>query len=114
MKEATLGRMETMDDPFCERLFGSDGELVRAVNDYARDYRLSGQETLLLLCAARGVSDKCAAATLSCTRSTVGTYWQRIYRKVGQQGQCKVLAHLLRRLIAAPPSGHSLLWTKIG
>jgi DNA-binding CsgD family transcriptional regulator len=74
------------------------------VENYARRFRLSGQEGRLLLCAVRGIPDKCAADELGCSRNTVGTYWKRIFDKTGVRPQRDVLAHLLRESVGAVTS----------
>lgn len=73
--------------------------LNAALGTYAAEYRLSRQERTLLCCAIRGVSDKLAADEMGCSRNTVGTYWQRIYRKTGVHPQRSVLAHMLRTVL---------------
>lgn len=75
----------------------TDDDPVRlALRRYAVSFRLSPQEERLLECAVYGMPDKCAAATLDCSRHTVGTYWQRIFAKTGMRPQRQVLAHLFR------------------
>ncbi len=68
---------------------------------YAYKHSLSGQETRLLECTLLGISDEGAADELNCTRSTVGTYWKRIFHKTGHRPQREVLSHLLRMVLAS-------------
>jgi DNA-binding CsgD family transcriptional regulator len=46
--------------------------------------------------AVEGAQDKHIAANCACSRSTVATYWKRIFAKTGMRPQREVLAHLLR------------------
>lgn len=69
---------------------------------YARRHRLSRQELRLLITSINGVPDKRVAHEWGCSRSTIGTYWKRIFAKTGMRPQRNVLADLLR--FAAEPT----------
>jgi DNA-binding CsgD family transcriptional regulator len=66
------------------------------VSAFCASEGLSPQETVVVSWAARGLSDKQIACELRVSRSTVGTYWQRIYDKLRVQGQREVLALILQ------------------
>ena len=68
----------------------------RIVERYAAAHQLSRQELRLLLGIIEGRSDKSIAADWGRSRSTVSTYWKRIFAKTGQRPQREVLAHVLR------------------
>jgi DNA-binding NarL/FixJ family response regulator len=67
------------------------------VQDFARTYRLSPREVALLRLAVLGRNNDQAAAELGCSRATVGTYWNRVFRKTGVSGQRDVIILLLRQ-----------------
>jgi hypothetical protein len=54
-----------------------------------------------------GQHGKGIATSLSCTESTVSTYWKRIFRKTSCSGQAEVLAALLRHQILGVPVNHA-------
>lgn len=91
---ALRDRFRQQEDPVCQ-----------VVVHYATEFRLSPQEERLLRCAVAGLSDKCAASELGCSRNTVGTYWQRIFTKTGVRPQRQVLAQLLRFGVAGENRG---------
>jgi DNA-binding CsgD family transcriptional regulator len=63
---------------------------------YGERYFLSPREIDVLGYAVEGAQDKHIAERHSCSRSTVSTYWRRIFIKTGVRPQREVLAHLLR------------------
>lgn len=67
------------------------------VQNFARTYRLSPREVALLRLAVLGRNNDQAAAELGCSRATVGTYWNRVFRKTGVSGQRDVIILLLRQ-----------------
>jgi|SRR5690606_4504899 len=77
------------------------GRLAAALDRYCQRFALSEQETRLLTCAVAGLSDKCAALALGCSRHTIGTYWRRIFEKTGARPQKQVLIHLLHTTLNA-------------
>ena len=76
-------------------------ELVRK---YAAEHSLSPQETRVLAAAVSGTANKVAAGELSCNRSTISTYWKRIFSKTGCRSQREVLGHLIRTM-SGPSDG---------
>lgn len=64
------------------------------VAEFATLHRLSPQETKLLHAALRELSNEEAAELLSCTHSTVRTYWGRIFQKVGCRSERAVFVRL--------------------
>jgi DNA-binding NarL/FixJ family response regulator len=66
------------------------------VQNFARTYRLSPREIALLRLAVLGRNNDQAAAELGCSRATVATYWNRVFRKTGVSGQRDVIILLLR------------------
>jgi DNA-binding CsgD family transcriptional regulator len=75
----------------------------RYVNRYSMLYGLSPQERRLLLAAVDGVPDKHVADHLGISRSTISTYWNRIFSKTECRSQRDVLAHMLRTLALRSP-----------
>lgn len=67
------------------------------VQNFARAYRLSPREVALLQLAVLGRNNDQAAAELGCSRATVATYWNRVFRKTGVSGQRDVIILLLRQ-----------------
>ncbi len=63
--------------------------------EFARAHRLSPRETSLLRLALSGLNNDEAAATLHCSRATVSTFWNRIFKKTGVRGQRDVMILLL-------------------
>lgn len=66
------------------------------VQSFARAYRLSPREVALLKLAVLGRNNDEAAAELGCSRATVATYWNRMFRKTGVSGQRDLIVLLLR------------------
>lgn len=63
---------------------------------FATFYRLSARETQLLQLALAGRNNDEAADELGCARATIGTFWNRIFRKTGVSGQRDLMILLLR------------------
>jgi DNA-binding CsgD family transcriptional regulator len=63
---------------------------------FAQAYRLSPREVELLRLAVLGRNNDEAAAELGCSRATVATYWNRMFRKTGVSGQRDLIILLLR------------------
>lgn len=70
--------------------------LENALHRYRDAHGLSSQELRLVGCAMSGFNDKVAADILQCSPNTVGTYWRRIYAKVGCTCAREVIAHFCR------------------
>ncbi len=66
-------------------------ETERRVLRFAFSKGLSPRERNLLVLAYRGMNNDEAASGLHCSRATVATYWNRIFRKVGLRTQRDVL-----------------------
>jgi len=47
----------------------------------------------------RGFTNDEAADFLGCRRATVGTYWKRIFQKIGHRSQRDVMAALFRSAV---------------
>lgn len=77
-----------------------ENRLTLLVARFSRHYQLSPQESRLVECASRGLSNKAAADHLGCSLNTMGTYWRRIYQKTDAFGQKEVLASLFRLSIS--------------
>lgn len=67
---------------------------VDPVTQFAREYRLSPREASLLRLSMRGRNNDEIAATFGCSRATISTYWNRVFRKTGVSGQREILALL--------------------
>jgi DNA-binding CsgD family transcriptional regulator len=76
-----------------------DTAFDRVIDVYCKSHRLSGQEKRLLAATAAGKTEKEVAAMLDCQRSTISTYWQRIFKKIGRRSQIEVLGDLLRWVV---------------
>ena len=63
---------------------------------FARIYRLSPQETRLVVLAVREIPNKRTADELGCGACTVRTHWHRIFKKVGCTSQRDLLARLFQ------------------
>jgi DNA-binding NarL/FixJ family response regulator len=63
---------------------------------YVDRYALSARETAVLVLTVEGLSDKEIADRLGCSRSSVSTYWCRIFSKTGSRPQRAVLSHIAR------------------
>jgi DNA-binding CsgD family transcriptional regulator len=61
------------------------------VADFSRRYGLSPREAELLRFALAGMNNDEAAAELDCSRATVASFWNRIFRKTGVRGQRDVI-----------------------
>jgi DNA-binding NarL/FixJ family response regulator len=75
------------------------------LGDYARTFALSDQERAVLERAVQGLDDDEIGAEIGCARTTVKSYWSRIYTKVGQKGRDQVFAHLTRWLLQGRERG---------
>jgi DNA-binding NarL/FixJ family response regulator len=63
---------------------------------FAKRHLLSQRETQLVLSAVSGLNNDEIAADLGCDRSTVSTYWSRIFKKTSTNCQRGVLALIIR------------------
>lgn len=61
------------------------------VRRFARAHKLSPRETALVRFAVTGTNNDEAAALLGCSRATISTYWNRVFRKTGVSGQKEVI-----------------------
>ncbi|MBN1612367.1 MAG: response regulator transcription factor [Polyangiaceae bacterium] len=68
--------------------------LTQKLSSFASCNRLAPREKQLLLSAFRGSNNDEAASELGCSRATVSTYWNRIFRKVGVRSQRDVFVAL--------------------
>jgi DNA-binding CsgD family transcriptional regulator len=68
----------------------------RVLRAYVERYALSARETAVLVLTVEGLSDKEIADRLSCSRSSISTYWCRIFAKTGSRPQRAVLSHIAR------------------
>jgi len=75
-------------------------ELVLTKADYvgrfARAHRMSPRETSLVRFALAGMNNDEAAVAMGCSRATVSSFWNRIFRKTGAAGQRDVFILLLK------------------
>ena len=72
------------------------------VKRFASRYRLSPKEASLVRHALEGLNNDEAADALGCTRPTVSTYWNRIFRKTGVSGQRDLVILVMRGARALP------------
>ena len=72
------------------------------VNRFATRYRLSPKEASLVRHALEGLNNDEAADALGCSRPTVSTYWNRIFRKTGVSGQRDLVILVMRGAHALP------------
>jgi DNA-binding CsgD family transcriptional regulator len=68
----------------------------RILRAYVERYGLSARETAVLVLTVEGLSDKEIADRLGCSRSSISTYWCRIFSKTGSRPQRAVLSHIAR------------------
>jgi DNA-binding NarL/FixJ family response regulator len=68
--------------------------LTQKLSSFAGCCRLAPREKQLLLSAFQGLNNDEAASELGCSRATVSTYWNRIFRKVGVRSQRDVFVAL--------------------
>jgi DNA-binding CsgD family transcriptional regulator len=69
-----------------------DDEIAR----FSRAHRLSPRETALLRLALSGRNNDEAAEALGCSRATISSFWNRVFRKTGVSGQRDVVILLHR------------------
>lgn len=72
------------------------------VKRFATRYRLSPKEASLVRHALEGLNNDEAAGALGCSRPTVSTYWNRIFRKTGVSGQRDLVILVMRGARALP------------
>lgn len=72
------------------------------VSRFATRYRLSPKEASLVRHALEGMNNDEAACALGCSRPTVSTYWNRIFRKTGVSGQRDLVILVMRGAHALP------------
>lgn len=71
---------------------------VDPVTQFLREHRLSPRESLLLKLSLGGWNNHQIAESFGCSRATISTYWNRVFRKTGANGQREVLSLLFTRL----------------
>lgn len=71
--------------------------------DFSTRYRLSPREAALLRLALAGLNNDEAAAELDCSRATIASFWNRIFKKTGARGQRDVII-LLHQTSRSPRS----------
>ena len=99
-----MPRTEAWDVQLAPNMRFGEPPRVRVIEDFgestlqrfARVYRLSPQETRLVLLAVREVPNKQTADKLGCGECTVRTHWHRIFKKVGCTSQRDLLARLFQ------------------
>ncbi len=77
------------------------------VGRFASTYRMSPRETSLVRLALAGMNNDEAAAAMGCTRATVSSFWNRIFRKTGATGQRDVFILLLKQQRGQSPTAGS-------
>ena len=81
----------------------SDGEstlmLKALLEEFGRVYGLSRREQEIITLASTGHRTKEISDALGCATQTIGTYWERIYRKTKYTSREEVLALILRFVI---------------
>jgi len=99
---ALRGRCEFLPKPIIfDALLGLLQRRVhRGIDDYVADRGFSAQEGAVIRHAVAGLDDEAICEKTACSRSTVKTYWARIYIKLGVKGRDQVLAHFARWLLA--------------
>jgi len=70
------------------------------IEHYVEAFAFSPQEHAVVRYAVAGLDDEAICKTTECSRSTVKTYWSRIYGKLGVKGRDHVLAHFARWLLS--------------
>jgi DNA-binding CsgD family transcriptional regulator len=70
---------------------------------FAERYRLSPRETALLRYALEGMNNDQAAGALGCSRPTISTSWNRIFRKTGVSGQRDLVILFMHSAHASGP-----------
>lgn len=76
---------------------------MRDLRTFVAAHGLSPQEARLLGCALHAMNNDEAAEVLGCQRSTVSSYWNRIFKKTNVRGQRDVLILLLHHLTERRP-----------
>ncbi|HMA92174.1 MAG TPA: LuxR C-terminal-related transcriptional regulator [Polyangiaceae bacterium] len=71
---------------------------VDPVTQFLREHRLSPRESSLLKLSLSGWNNHQIAESFGCSRATISTYWNRVFRKTGVNGQREVLSLLFNRL----------------
>jgi DNA-binding NarL/FixJ family response regulator len=66
------------------------------VAEFSMRYELSPREAAVLRLAIAGLNNDEAAAELDCSRATVASFWNRIFKKTGVRGQRDVIVLLLQ------------------
>jgi DNA-binding CsgD family transcriptional regulator len=82
-----------------DTLLRAVGLVASADDDVARfsqTHRLSPRETALLRLALSGKNNDEAAQALGCSRATISSFWNRMFRKTGVSGQRDVVILLHR------------------
>ncbi len=69
------------------------------LEDFGRLYGLSKRECEIVTLASTGSRTKEISAAIGCATQTVGTYWERIYRKTQRASREAVLALVLRFVV---------------
>jgi DNA-binding NarL/FixJ family response regulator len=71
-------------------------EVTGTLWGFVERYELSAREAGVLLLTIEGLCDKEIADRLGCSRSSISTYWCRIFSKTGSRPQRAVLSHIAR------------------
>lgn len=74
------------------------------LTEFSRRHGLSPREAALLRFALAGLNNDEAAAELDCSRATVASFWNRIFKKTGVRGQRDVII-LLHQTSRSSKSG---------
>lgn len=80
---------------------GTDIALNKLLEDFGHANRLSRRERQIVMLASTGHRTKEIGAALGCAIQTIGTYWERIYRKTRTTSREMVLALVLRFIVDA-------------
>jgi DNA-binding CsgD family transcriptional regulator len=98
-----LAELPQSDEAWREFMAGVDAleamreKQLRAVTDsFCAKHRLSEQERKLVALSIEGLTNDEASSALACSRATVSTYWNRVFKKVGLSGQREILAAFAR------------------
>ncbi len=89
-------------------------KLLGALQSFSSAHCLSPQERRLLDVSIRGFTNDEASTVLGCSRPTVSTYWNRIFKKVGVNGQREILAAFVRHAVGEPEESqfHREKWSR--
>jgi DNA-binding CsgD family transcriptional regulator len=71
-------------------------DLDSVMEAFCMTFQLSPREARVVRLAVDGLTNDETSAVMGCSRPTISTYWNRVFKKVGLTGQREVIACLVR------------------